>query len=125
MKIDQEQIIALERAGLLKDRYYIVLEPLDDENENEDGFAVRAYATRDYAGNDEDGTSVDPTYVVLQGLLGAIHEHFDDVYDMGLERVSLEALSQVVPEKDLKPEHRERIKNMEGNVITADFGDLQ
>jgi len=125
MKIDQEQIIALERAGLLKDRYYIVLEPLDDENEDEDGFAVRAYATRDYAGNDEDGTTVDPTYVVLQGLLGAIHEHFDDVYDMGLERVSLEALSQVVPEKDLKPEHRERIKNMEGNVITADFGDLQ
>ena len=125
MKIDQEQMIALERAGLLKDRYYIVLEPLDDENEDEDGFAVRAYATRDYAGNDEDGTTVDPTYVVLQGLLGAIHEHFDDVYDMGLERVSLEALSQVVPEKDLKPEHRERIKNMEGNVITADFGDLQ
>jgi len=123
MKIDQDQIIALERAGLLKDRYYIVLEPLDDENEDEDGFAVRAYATRDYAGNDEDGTTVDPTYVVLQGLLGAIHEHFDDVYDMGLERVSLEALSQVVPEEDLKPEHRERIKSMEGNVITADFGD--
>jgi len=125
MKIDQEQIIALERAGLLKDRYYIVLEPLDDENEDEDGFAVRAYATRDYAGNDEDGTTVDPTYVVLQGLLGAIHEHFDDVYDMGLERVALEALGQVVPEEDLKPEHRERIKSMEGNVITADFGDLQ
>ena len=125
MKIDQEQIIALERAGLLKDRYYIVLEPLDDENEDEDGFAVRAYATRDYAGDDEDGTTVDPTYVVLQGLLGAIHEHFDDVYDMGLERVALEALGQVVPEEDLKPEHRERIKGMEGNVITADFGDLQ
>ena len=125
MKIDQEQIIALERAGLLKDRYYIVLEPLDDENEDEDGFAVRAYATRDYVGDDEDGTSVDPTYVVLQGLLGAIHEHFDDVYDMGLERVALEALGQVIPEEDLKPEHRERIKSMEGNVITADFGDLQ
>jgi len=125
MKIDQEQMIALERAGLLKDRYYIVLEPLDDENEDEDGFAVRAYATRAYAGDDEDGTSVDPTYVVLQGLLGAIHEHFEDVYDMGLERVTLEALGQVIPEEDLKPEHRERIKGMEGNVITADFGDLQ
>ena len=125
MKIDQEQIIALERAGLLKDRYYIVLEPLDDENEDEDGFAVRAYATRDYAGDDEDGSTVDPTYVVLQGLLGAIHEHFDDLYDMGLERVAMEALGQVVPEEDLKPEHRERIKSMEGNVITADFGELQ
>ena len=125
MKIDQEQIIALERAGLLKDRYYIVLEPLDDENEDEDGFAVRAYATKDFRMQDDDDHYLDPTYVILQGLLGAIHEHFEDVYDMGLERVSLEALSQVVPEKDLKPEHRERIKNMEGNVITADFGDLQ
>lgn len=125
MKTDEEKIIALERAGLLKDRYYIVLEPLDAENEDEDGFAVRAYATRDYADDDEDGSTVDPTYVVLQGLLGAIHEHFDDVYEIGLERVTLEALGQVVPEEDLKPEHRDRIKSMEGNVITADFGRLQ
>jgi hypothetical protein len=125
MTIDQDQIIALERAGLLKDRYYIVLEPLNDENEDEDGFAVRAYATRDYVGDNEDGSTVDPTYVVLQGLLGAIHEHFDDVYDMGLERVTLEALGQVVPEEDMKKEHRDRIKAMEGNVIKADFGELQ
>jgi hypothetical protein len=44
---------------------------------------------------------------------------------MGLERVTLEALGQIVPEEDLKPAHRERIKNMEGNVITADFGQVQ
>ena len=45
--IDDEKIAALEQAGLLKGRYYIVLEPLEDENEDEDGFAIRAYATRD------------------------------------------------------------------------------
>ena len=125
LTINQDKLIALEQAGLLKGRYYIVLEPVEDEDEDEDGFAVRAYATKSYKVEDGDENHMDPTYVVLQGLLGALHEHFDDVYDMGLERVTLEALGEVVPEEDLKPEHRERIKSMEGNVIMADFGNLQ
>lgn len=125
MSVDDDKLIALEQAGLLRDRYYIVLEPVEDEDDDEDGFAVRAYATKNYKVEDGDESSLDPTYVVLQGLLGALHEHFDDVYDMGLERITLEALGEVVPEEDLKPEHRERIKSMEGNVIMADFGNLQ
>ena len=123
MSVDDDKLIALEQAGLLKGRYYIVLEPQEDENGDEDGFAVRAYATKVYRGEDEDGAFVDPTYVILQGLLGAVHEHFDDVYDMGLERITLEALGEVVPEEDLKDEHKKRIKSMEGNVIMADFGE--
>lgn len=125
MIIDEEQISALERAGLLKGRYYLVLEPLEDEDENEDGFAVRAYATMDYETEVDGETTVDPTYVVLQGLLGAIHEHFDDLYDMGLERVGMETLGKIIPEEDLKAEHKERIKEIAGNVIKADFGGLQ
>ena len=125
MSVDDDKLIALEQAGLLRDRYYIVLEPVEDEDDDEDGFAVRAYATKNYKVEDGDESSLDPTYVVLQGLLGALHEHFDDVYDMGLERITLEALGEVVPEEDLKPEHKDRIKSMEGNVIMADFGNLQ
>jgi hypothetical protein len=125
LTLDQDKLIALEQAGLLKGRYYIVLEPVDDEDEDEDSFAVRAYATKNFKIEDDDESGLDPTYVVLQGLLGALHEHFDDVYDMGLERVTLEALGEVVPEEDLKPEHKERIKSMEGNVIMANFGNLQ
>lgn len=124
MSVDDDKLIALEQAGLLRDRYYIVLEPLDESgDEDEDGFAIRAYATRATHFEDEDGTNVDPTYVVLQGILGVVHDYFDDIYDMGLERVTLEALGKVVPEEELKPDHRERIKSMEGNVIIADFGD--
>ena len=126
MSVDNDKLIALEQAGLLRDRYYIVLEPLEEnENEDEDGFAIRAYATKNFKMGNDDEHYVDPTYVILQGLLGAVHEHFDDVYDMGLERITLEALSEVVPEEDLKPEHKDRIKSMEGNVIMADFGNLQ
>jgi len=123
--IDQEKLAALEQAGLLKGRYYIVLEPLEDEDGDEDGFAIRAYATRDTQVEVDGTTMFDPTYVILQGLLGAVHEDFDNLYDMGLERVTLEALGEVVPEEELKPEHRDRIKSMEGNVITAKFGELQ
>lgn len=125
LTLDAEKIMALEQAGLLKGRYYIVLEPVYDENEDSDGFTIRAYATRPTHNEDEGEKVVDPTYVILQGLLGAVHEHFDDLYDMGLERVTLEALGEIVPEEDLKEEHRDRIKSMEGNVITADFGSVQ
>ena len=125
LTIDDEKLMALEQAGLLKGRYYIVLEPEEDEDGDEDGFTIRAYATKDFRGEDEDGPFVDPTYVILQGLLGAVHENFDDVYEMGLERITLEALGEIVPEEELKQEHKDRIKSMEGNVIKADFGDLQ
>lgn len=122
MTVDQDQIMALEQAGLLKGRYYIVLEPIENEDEDADGFNMRAYATKNFRMEDGDDHYLDPTYVILQGILGAVHDYFDDVYDMGLERVTLEALGEVVPEEDLKPEHKERIKAMEGNVIIADFG---
>lgn len=125
LTLDEEKLMALEQAGMLKDRYYIVLEPIEDEDEDEDGFAIRAYATKEFRGENEDGNYVDPTYVILQGLLGAVHEHFDDLYEMGLERVTLEALGEVVPEEELKEEHRKRIRGMEGNVIKANFGGLQ
>jgi len=123
--IDEDKLIALEQAGLLKNRYYIVLEPLEDEDGAVDGLAVRSYATKNYKDEAEDGGGIDPTYVILQGLLGAIHEDFDNLYDVGLERVTLEALGEVVPEEDLKEEHKKRIKGMEGNVIKADFGEVQ
>jgi len=125
MSIDDDKLMALEQAGLLKGRYYLVLEPLEDENKDEDGFAVRAYATTNYEAEVDGENTIDPTYVVLQGLLGAIHEHFEDLYDMGLERVGMETLGNIVPEEDLKEEHRERIKEIAGNVIKADFGGLQ
>jgi len=125
LTIDDEKLMALEQAGLLKGRYYIVLEPTDDEDDDTDGFSIRAYATRPTHDEIEGEVMVNSTYVILQGLLGAVHENFEDLYDMGLERVTLEALSKIVPEEELKPIHRERIKSMEGNVITADFGSVQ
>ena len=125
MTVDDDKLVALEQAGLLKGRYYIVLEPCEDENGDEDGFNVRAYATKHFKTETENGPELDPTYVILQGLLGCVYEYFDDVYELGLERVTLEALGEVVPEEDLKEEHKKRIKGMEGNVITADFGEVQ
>ena len=123
--MDDEKLAAMEQAGMLKNRYYIVLEPHSDEDEDSDGFSIRAYATKDTHTEVDGEKVVCPTYVILQGLLGAIHEEFDYVYDVGLERVTLETLSEVLPEEELDKEHKARIESMEGNVIRANFGPVQ
>jgi hypothetical protein len=124
-EITNDQMLALEQAGLLKGRYYIVLEPreVDDDDEDSTSFNLRAYATKDYHVGAENENFVDPTYVVLQGMLATVHDWFEDVYDLGLERVALEAIGKAVSEENLKPEHREKIQQIAGNVITVDFGE--
>ena len=59
----EEKLMILEQASLLKGRYYLVLEPEEDE---ESGFSIRAYATRDIKVED----NYDPTYIIMQGLIG-------------------------------------------------------
>lgn len=126
-EMTEDQVLALEQAGLLKGRYYIVLEPTesDDDDEDTDSFSLRAYATKDYRVGFEDENFVDPTYVILQGMLATVHDWFEDVYNLGLERVALEAIGKVIPEEDIKPEHREKVRQVTGNVIMVDFGEIQ
>jgi hypothetical protein len=114
----EEKLMILEQASLLKGRYYLVLEPEEDE---ESGFSIRAYATRDIKVED----NYDPTYIIMQGLIGTLQEEFDEVYDMGISRVSLETLAEVVGEDKLKPEHLEKVKEIKDNVIQVDFGQTQ
>tara|TARA_R110002020_G_scaffold50195_3_gene142070 strand:- start:151 stop:519 length:369 start_codon:yes stop_codon:yes gene_type:complete len=114
----EDKLMELEKISLLKDRYYLVLEPEEDE---ESGFSIRAYATKDI---EHEGV-YDPTYVVLQGLIGALQENFGDVYEAGLARVSFEELAHVVGEEKLKEEHLERVQEIRQNVIKVDFGKVQ
>jgi hypothetical protein len=113
-----------EQAGLLKNRYYLVLEPLKDGDAIE-SFAVRAYATAPLIVDNEGEEIYDPTYVVLQGLLGQLNDEFDTVYENGLERVTLEAIAEEVPEDEIDPKHLKKIREIEGNVIQVEFGELQ
>lgn len=115
-----------EQAGLLKGRYYLVLEPLkDEENDQITSFAVRAYSTAPVIMENEGEEIYDPTYVVLQGLLGQLNDEFDTVYEHGLERVTLEAIADEIPEEEISPHHLARIREIEGNVIEVEFGPVQ
>ena len=114
-----------EQAGLLKNRYYLVLEPLKDEEGGITSFSVRAYATSPTIVENEGEEIYDPTYVVLQGLLGQLNDDFDTVYEHGLERVTLEAIAEEVPEDEIDPANLKRIREIEGNVIEVEFGPLQ
>ena len=115
-----------EQAGLLKGRYYLVLEPLKDEEDDQiTSFTVRAYSTSPLIIENEGEEIYDPTYVVLQGLLGQLNDDFDTVYEHGLERVTLEAIADEVPEDEIDPQHLERIREIEGNVIEVEFGPVQ
>jgi hypothetical protein len=113
----------LEQASLLKGRYYLILEPLYEGDDA--SFAVRAYSTREFIVEDEGEEVYDPTYVVLQGLLGLINDDFDAVYEAGLERVTLEAIAHTFEEDEIDATHLKKIREMEGNVITVDFGEVQ
>ena len=115
-----------EQAGLLKNRYYLILEPLKDEEDDQiTSFAVRAYSTSPVIVENEGEEIYDPTYVVLQGLLGQLNDEFDTVYEHGLERVTLEAIADEVPEDEIDPQHLKRIREIEGNVIEVEFGPVQ
>jgi len=115
-----------EQAGLLKNRYYLILEPLKDEEDgNITSFTVRAYSTTPTIIENEGEEIYDPTYVVLQGLLGQLNDDFDNVYEHGLERVTLEAIADEVPEDEIDPTHLKRIREIEGNVIEVEFGPVQ
>ena len=115
-----------EQAGLLKGRYYLVLEPIkEEEDETITSFAVRAYSTSPLIVENEGEEIYDPTYVVLQGLLGQLNDEFDKVYEHGLERVTLEAIAEEVPEDEIDPQHLKRIREIEGNVIEVEFGPVQ
>lgn len=114
-----------EQASLMKGRYYLILEPLQDEHQKTDSFAVRAYSTTDNIITENGEEVYDPTYVILQGLLGCIHEDFDNVFEMGLERVTLEAIAEEFTEEEMDPSALKRIREIEGNVVSVDFGKVQ
>ena len=113
-----------EQAGLLKNRYYLILEPIN-EGEGIESFAIRAYSTAPLIVDNEGEEIYDPTYVVLQGLLGQLNDDFDTVYENGLERVTLEAIAEEIPEDEIDPTHLKKIREIEGNVIQVEFGELQ
>ena len=110
MTIDDKQ---LEKASLLPNRWYIILNKLDDET-----FSISAYDTT----QEEDSAYFEAGTIVLNGIMELIESDFDRVTAAGMARLAHDHVKEVIEEATGKPD----IKQEEGtNVIKIDFGTKQ
>lgn len=121
--MELEKKIQVEQMGMLPGRFYLVLEPMKDEEvEDSSGFTLRIYSTA-YA--DVEGAAsehVESTYVVVQGILGQLEDQFDDVFAKGIERVTMESVQYTDKEENIDPEQLEESRRISDNIIEVDFG---
>jgi|8_EtaG_2_1085327.scaffolds.fasta_scaffold459733_1 hypothetical protein len=110
MTIDDRQ---LEKASLLPDRWYIILNKLDDET-----FSISAYDTTE----EDDSQYFEAGTIVLNGIMELIDSDFERVTAAGMARLAQEHVRESLAEATNNPE----ISREEGsNVIKIDFGTKQ
>tara|TARA_R110000796_G_scaffold47253_1_gene113816 strand:+ start:51 stop:434 length:384 start_codon:yes stop_codon:yes gene_type:complete len=104
----------VEMMSLLPDRYYIILKPLDDEN-----FTLTAYDTTDKTY--EDDSDYNPAMIIQEGIMEAVREDLEDVYDKGAASIQFKLTAEAMIE-----EVEEELKNQFcDNVIKVNFGKKQ
>lgn len=108
--------MSMERASLLKDRWYLILKQGDDD----DHVAMTAYDTTE---DDDDDEYIPAGSVILSGLVELMESDFDRVMQAGLARLAFEATRETMMEEtgngvDVKPVP-------ETNIIKIDFGKKQ
>jgi len=96
----------IERFTLLPNRYYIILEKVDEEQ-----FTLSAYDTTKVSNPDSIPCAAQ---VVQEGLIEMLDTQFDNVVGLGVARMELS--------KGLERQGKPKDKD---NVIKIDFGDKQ
>ncbi len=106
----------LEIGSLLKDRWYIILKSVEDEDK--EGFRVSAYDTTPMPSPDDD--YLEAGIVAQQGIMELLETDLDRVMEAGLARLSFNDLMEEIEEQAGISENR--VLNTEGNVLKVDFG---
>ena len=99
----------IERFTMLPNRYYIILEKVDEEQ-----FTLSAYDTTKVDNPDAVPCAAS---VVQEGLLEILDTQFDHVVGMGVARIEMR--------KGLEREIKTTGKILKDNVIKVDFGEKQ
>jgi hypothetical protein len=111
-----------EIASLLPDRWYIILNKVDDDN-----FRMSAYDTTNSPEVDEE--LMDAGFVTQQGIIELLENDFERVLQAGLARISFSEMKQSVlddlDENDIEVELDEKVTKLHDNVIKVDFGSKQ
>lgn len=113
---DKDFLTNMERASLLKDRWYLIFRQGDDD----DHVSMAAYDTTE---EDEDDEYIPAGAVILSGLVELMESDFDRVMQAGLARLQFEATKEaMLEETDKSPEIT---RDPETNVVKIDFGKTQ
>jgi len=104
----------MERASLLKDRWYLILKQGDDD----DHVSMTAYDTTE---EDEDDEYISAGSIILSGLVELMETDFDRVMAAGLARLQFEATKEaMVVDTDAEVQH-----DPDTNIVKIDFGKRQ
>ena len=110
MAIDDKQI---DKASLLPDRWYVILNKVDDET-----FSISAYDTTD----EDESEYFEAGTIVLNGIMELLESDFDRVTAAGMARLAHDHVKASLEEATGTPD----ISREEGsNVIKIDFGNEQ
>lgn len=112
-----------EIASLLPDRWYIILNKVDDDN-----FRMSAYDTTNSSESDDEDL-MDAGFVTQQGIIELLESDFERVLQAGLARISFSEMKQSVlddlDENDIEVKLEEKVTRLHDNVIKVDFGSKQ
>lgn len=115
--MDENDItMSVERASLLKDRWYLIFKQGDDD----DHVAMTAYDTTE---DDEDDEYIPAGTVILSGLVELMENDFDRVMQAGLARLAFEATREDMIEETgngIDVQH-----DPDTNIVKINFGKSQ
>ncbi len=111
-----------EVASLLPERWYIILNKVDDDN-----FRMTAYDTTRPAPDDED--YIDAGFVAQQGIIELLENDFERLLQAGLARIHFNSMKEDILEEledeGIEIEPSERVTGRDENVVKVDFGTKQ
>jgi len=113
---ENDIVMSLERASLLKDRWYLILKQGDDD----DHVAMTAYDTTE---DDEDDEYIPAGTVILSGLVELMENDFERVMQAGLARLAFEATRETMIEETgngVDVQH-----DPDTNIVKINFGKSQ
>lgn len=113
---ENDVVMSLERASLLKDRWYLILKQGDDD----DHVAMTAYDTTE---DDEDDEYIPAGTVILSGLVELMENDFERVMQAGLARLAFEATREAMVEETgngVDVQH-----DPDTNIVKINFGKSQ
>ena len=113
---DNDFLINMERASLLKDRWYLIFRQGDDD----DHVSMMAYDTTE---EDEDDEYIPAGAVILSGLVELMESDFDRVMQAGLARLQFEATQEAMSEETGNGVDINQMPDT--NIVKVEFGKKQ